>query len=175
MLEKFEEKGWDTADTSFNPSTSMSHYRSPIIYAEMLKVIADIQRRNVFDVLHDSLCYSAQIDGSMDKQQQDCKFVTARHVPEDEVSVGTVFAGVVCSEKSGAEGLLDSLCISLENIMKSKQSESDEDVMDKLIGISTDGESANTDSKGGLWELLIEKLQRKLITMCSGVSVIGLT
>ena len=83
MLEKFEEKGWDTADTSFNPSTSMCHYRSPIIYAEMLEVIADIQRRNVFDVLHDSLCYSVQIDGSMDKQQQDCKFVTARHVPEN--------------------------------------------------------------------------------------------
>ena len=41
------------------------------------------------------------------------------------------------------------LCISLKNIMKSKQSESDEDVMDKLIGISTDGESANTGSKGG--------------------------
>ena len=165
MLEKFEEKDWDTADTSFNPSTSMCHYRSPIIYAEMLEVIADIQRRNVFDVLHDSLCYSVQIDGSMDKQQQDCKFVTARHVPENEVGVGTVFVGVVCSEKSGAEGLLDSLCISLENIMKSKQSESDEDVMDKLIGVSTDGESANTGSKGGLWELLMEKLQRKLITM----------
>ena len=49
--------------------------------------------------------------------------------------------------------------------MKSKQSESDEGVMDKLIGISTDGESANTGSKGGLWELLMEKLQRKLITM----------
>ena len=136
-----------------------------MIYTEMLEVIADIQRRNVFDVLHDSLCYSVQIDGSMDKQQQDCKFVTARHVPENEVSVGTVFVGVVCSEKSGAEGLLDSLCISLENIMKSKQSESDEDVMDKLIGISTDGESENTCSKGGLWELLMDKLQRKLITM----------
>ena len=38
----------------------------------------------------------------MDKQQQDCKFVTARHVPENEVSVGTVFVGVVCSKKSGA-------------------------------------------------------------------------
>ena len=49
--------------------------------------------------------------------------------------------------------------------MKSKQSESDENVMDKLIGISNDGESANTGSKGGLWKLLMEKLQRKLITM----------
>ena len=68
-FKKFEEKGWDTADTSFNPSTSMCHYRIPIIYAEMLEDIADIQRRNVFDVLHDSLCYSVQIDGSMDKQQ----------------------------------------------------------------------------------------------------------
>ena len=70
-LEKFEDKGWDTADTSFNPSSPMCHYRSPIVYAEMLEVIADIQRRDVFNVLHDSPCYSAQIDGSIDKQQQD--------------------------------------------------------------------------------------------------------
>lgn len=165
MLEKFEEKGWDTTDISFNPSSAMCHYRSPIIYAEMLEVIADIQRRHVFDVLHDSLCYSVQIDGSMDKQQQDCKFVTARYVPKNEVSVESVFVGVVCSENSGAEGLLDSLCNSLENIKQSKKSESDENFMDKLIGISTDGESANTGSKGGLWELLKEKLERKLITM----------
>jgi hypothetical protein len=43
----------------------------------------------------------------MDKQQQDCK------LQQDmfrKVSVETVFVGVVCSEKSGAEGLLDSLC-----------------------------------------------------------------
>ena len=160
---KFEEKGWDTTDITFNLSSSMCHYRSPIIYAEMLEVIADIQRRNVF--VSDSLCYSVQIDGSMDKQQQDSKFVTARYVPKNEVSVETVFVGVVCSEKSGAEGLLDSLCNSLENIKQSKQSENDQDFMDKLIGISTDGESANTGSKGGLWELLKEKVQRKLITM----------
>ena len=39
--------------------------------------------------------------------------------------------------------------------------------MDKLIGISTDGESANTGSKGGLWELLMEKMQRKqIIILC---------
>ena len=45
VLEKFEDKGRDTADTSFNSFTSMCHYRSPIIYAEMLEVIADVQRR----------------------------------------------------------------------------------------------------------------------------------
>jgi hypothetical protein len=37
MLEQFEEKGWETTDISFNPSSSMWHYRSSIIYAEMLK------------------------------------------------------------------------------------------------------------------------------------------
>ena len=39
-----------------------------------------------------------------------------------KVSVETVFVGVVCSEKSGAEGLLDSLCNSLKNIKQSKKS-----------------------------------------------------
>ena len=38
MLEKFEKKSWDTADTSFNPSTSMCHYRGAIIFAEMLEL-----------------------------------------------------------------------------------------------------------------------------------------
>ena len=83
----------------------MCHYRSPIIYAEMLEVIADLVRREVSKTLHNSLCYSVQIDGSMDRQQQDSKFVTTRHVQENEVSVQTVFVGIVSSDKSGAEGL----------------------------------------------------------------------
>ena len=70
----------------------MCHYRSPIISAEMLEVIADISEE--IDVLHDSLCYSEQIDGSMDKKQQDCKE----------------------GKKCGAEGLFDSLCNSLDDI-----------------------------------------------------------
>ena len=110
----------------------MCHYRSPIISAEMLEVIADISEE--IDVPHDSLCYSEQIDGSMDKQRQDCKE----------------------GKKCGAEGLFDSLCIPKA----------------VLDDISADGESANTGRKirGGLWELLVEKLQKKLIV----VYVIGL-
>ena len=55
------------------------------------EVIADLVRREVCKTLHNGLCYSVQIDGSMDRQQQDSKFVTARHVQENDVSVQTVF------------------------------------------------------------------------------------
>jgi hypothetical protein len=112
-----------------------------------------------------------QIDGSMDRQQQDSKFVIARHVQENEVSVQTVFVGIVSSDKSGAEGLLDALCMSIVSL-ESKQSdvvqeacERNEVIMKKLVGISTDGESVNTGKKGGLWQLLKEKLKRNLITV----------
>jgi hypothetical protein len=47
ILDKFDKNGWDTADISFNITSSMCHYRSPIIYAEMLEVIGDLVRREV--------------------------------------------------------------------------------------------------------------------------------
>lgn len=106
-----------------------------------------------------------QIDGGVDRQQQDSKFVTARCVPEHEVSVETLFIGIVNSFKSGAEGLLDALCTSIESIESNHSTEGGDGVMEKLIGISTDGESANTGSHGGLWKLLQDKLNRKLIIM----------
>ncbi|CAB3996163.1 Hypothetical predicted protein [Paramuricea clavata] len=136
----------------------------------MLEVIADLVRGEVCKTLHNSLCYSVQIDGSMDRQQQDSKFVTARHVQENEVSVETVFVGIVSSDKSGAEGLLDALCTSIASL-ESKQSDVAEEtcelsvaIMTKMVGISTDGESANTGRKAGLWQLLKDKLKRNLIT-----------
>ena len=157
VLDEFDKNGWDTADISFNTTSSMCHYRSPIIYAEMLEVIADLVRREVCKTLHNSLCYSVQIDGSMDRQQQDSKFVTARHVQENEVSVQTVFVGIVSSHKSGAEGLLDALCTSIASL-ESKQSDVAEETREWMVGISTDGESANTGRKAGLWQLLKDKL-----------------
>ena len=137
------------------------------------EVIADPVRREVCKTLHNSLCYSVQIDGSMDRQQQDSKFVTARHVQENDhcVSVQTVFVGIVSSDKSGAEGLLDALCTSIASL-ESKQSDVAEEtrelnvaIMTKMVGISTDGESAITGRKAGLWQLLKDKLKRNLITV----------
>lgn len=88
---------------------------------------------------------------------QDSKLLTERYVPENEVSVETVFVGVVSGEKVGAERLLDVLCTSLANIEPNHSAEADSEnykIMEKLIGKSTDGESANTGNKGGLSELL---------------------
>ena len=100
------------------------------------------------------------------------KFVTARYVPNDEVSVKTIFIGVTSSDKGGAGGLLDALCSSIEMVtpkqgtqVEGNRSDGNDNLVDKIVGITTDGESANTGKKGGLWQLLQNKLQRNLITV----------
>ena len=102
----------------------------------MLKVIADLQKNKVGDTLLKSLCFSVQIDGSMDWQKEDSKFVTARYIPPNEVSVQTVFVGVISDD----EGILDALCNSLADIApKTSQVDGENgDVMTKIMGITTD-------------------------------------
>ena len=116
ILEKFYQQDWDTDDISFNPCSSMYHYRSPIVYAEMLQIISELQMNQIGMDLSKSVCFAVQIDGRMDRQQVDSKFVTSRYVPNDEVSVKNIFIGVTSSDKDGAEGLLDALCSSIEMV-----------------------------------------------------------
>ncbi|CAB3977527.1 E3 SUMO- ligase KIAA1586-like isoform X2, partial [Paramuricea clavata] len=97
-----------------------------------------------------------QIDGSADKQQVDSKFITARYVPCDEVSVKTVFLGIASSDLGGAEGLLDSFTTCIENIGINTA---------KLVGVTTDGENANTGKNAGLWKLLQDYIGRDILTI----------
>ena len=92
-------------------------------------------------MLKNCLCYSVQIDGSADKQQVDSKFITARFAPSNEVSVKTVFLGIASSDFEGAEGLLDSFTTCLKSVGVEKE---------KLVGVTTDGEKANTGKNAGL-------------------------
>ena len=50
--------------------------------------------------------------------------------------------------------------------MECNRSDGNDNLMDKIVGITTDGESANTGKKGGSWQLFPNKLQRNLITVC---------
>ena len=119
----------------------------------MQEIIGKLEMKHVADCLKDCLCYSVQIDGSTDKQQIDSKLIAARYVPVDEVCVKTVFLGISNSDLSGADGLLDSFlsCMGSVNCETSK-----------LVGITTDGENANTGKNGGLWKLLKDHLGREL-------------
>lgn len=121
----------------------------------MQKIIGELEMEHIGNRLYNSLCYSVQIDGSTDKQV-DSKFLTARYVPADEVSVKTVFLGIPSSDSGGANGLLDSFLTCMNKIKVET---------DKLVGITTDGENANTGKNGGLWKLLKEHLGRDLMTL----------
>ncbi|CAB4034784.1 E3 SUMO- ligase KIAA1586-like isoform X3 [Paramuricea clavata] len=156
VLHHFESQGWDADFVPFDPPASCYHYRDPMLYAEIRNIIAKQEMKKVAQLLKDCLCYSVQIDGSADKLQVDSKFITARYVPCDEVSVKTVFLGIASSDLGGAEGLLDSFTTCIENIGINT---------DKLVGVTTDGENANTEKNAGLWKLLQDYIGRDILTI----------
>lgn len=85
----------------------------------------------------------------------DNKFCSCRYVtgpPNYELK--TIFLDVAQPEAHGADGLLEAVLFALREVN-----------CDKLFGITTDGESANTGKNRGLWRLLVERLDRDLLTM----------
>lgn len=122
----------------------------------MLDIIAEIVMKSVSEELKKSVCCSIQIDGSVDKYSVDNKFITARHLNETN-AIKNFFLGESHSSKRGAEGLLD--CI-LSTLKKLGLEDMDKE---KLTGLTTDGESANTGKKSGLWVRLREYLKRDIL------------
>ena len=104
----------------------------------MRRIVAKLQMEQAATDLKKCLCYLVQIDGSDDRQQIDSKFVTARFVPSNEITVQTLFLGISSSDKGGAEGLLDAFLTCLQNVGVDTE---------KLVGVTTDGENANTGKK----------------------------
>ena len=89
-------------------------------------------------------------DGSVDARQQNKKFIFVRfNTPDDPLSVKTRFASAVESTKCGAEGLCFAMTNCFDDMGLSK-----EYLQSKFVGMSTDGESANTGRESGLWARL---------------------
>lgn len=156
LICQFEKEGWESKFVPFSPSASAFHYRDPLAYAEMTEIVASLEKKKVNQVLKQCLCFCVQIDGSADKQQVDSKFITARFVPADEVSVKAVYLGIASSELGGADGLLDSLVQCMDDLSLDAK---------KLVGVTTDGEAANTGKKKGLWKLLKDHIGRDILTV----------
>ena len=116
------------------------------IYAEELK-----KAKKLFD---QCVAFSIQIDGSVSKHMRDHKFVNCRIViPNGEYY--TEFMIMHSPDERGALGLLQvankALCVC----------EADEK---KLMGITTDGEAANTGRESGLWKLLSDQCNINILT-----------
>jgi len=75
----------------------------------------------------------------------DNKFCSCRYVcgPPD-YKLKTVLLDVAQPKSGAAEGLLEAYVSALKGVN-----------CENLFGITTDGESANTDKKDGLWQILI--------------------
>ena len=130
-------KGWYADFVAFEKS-SFYHYRVPVTYAEMRSIVARLQMEKAATDLKKFLCFLVQIDASADRQQIDSKFVTARFLPSNEISVQTLFLGISSSDNGGAEGLLDAVLTCLQNVGVDTE---------KLVGVTTVGENANTEKK----------------------------
>jgi len=67
----------------------------------------------------------------------------------------SLFLGISSSDKGGGEGLLDAFRTCIQDFGVGTE---------KLVGVTTDGENANTGKKGGLWKLLRDHVGRDILT-----------
>lgn len=146
--------GLDSEVAPFTPALSDLHYRDPVHYAEMLECIARVEERKLIEKMANAVVISMQLDGSLSAIQSDNKFLSCRLLSEDD-EIFTYFLGVHAPDGDGAEGLLEALLHILGRLNVD---------LTKIAGITTDGESANTGQKGGLWKLLADHVKRGILT-----------
>ena len=135
--------------------------RDPNYYKQMLDVIYELEKVRLSQMFNRCTVFSVQIDGSCDRQMLDYKFVSGRMANSDG-SVTCVFVVMHSPEKNDAPGLLEAVNKALD-LTGGKDT--------KLVGVTTDGESANTGRHGRLWRLLADQVQRGLATFwCAALS-----
>nr|XP_022903860.1 uncharacterized protein LOC111416135 [Onthophagus taurus] len=78
---------WEIQLDEFQPRGSALQYRDDVVYTEMLHVIGDTEKKKLRDEFKSALCISLQIDGSVDRGNQDMKYVVAKYVTKDQPTV----------------------------------------------------------------------------------------
>lgn len=156
QISSYKDHGLESEFSPLNPSPALLQYRNPVMYREMLDVVGEVIMEGVVLQLKNSECFSIQVDGSVDKYGVDNKFITARFISED-CEMKSVFLGESKSSLRGAEGLMESVKIVLQDL------DLIDTAKDKLTGLTTDGESANTGKYSGLWVRMKEFLGRDLL------------
>lgn len=150
-------KDWEANIDSFQPPSMALHYRDPVVYAEMLEIVGSLEMKKAGEQLSKAICIALQVDGSTDRQNKDNKFVVARYVTSDNpVELLNLFIGVIQPEGAGAEGLLEAVIQTCKSADVSTAA---------VVGITTDGEAANTGRISGLWKLLENHLGHGLMTV----------
>jgi hypothetical protein len=71
QVQLYKDEGIDTAFSAFVPTQNELHYRDPVSYAEMLSVLGQMELKSLGETLRNSVCFSLQLDGSVDTKQHD--------------------------------------------------------------------------------------------------------
>ena len=143
----------------FTPSVSQMQYCNPTHHRECLKHIADCGREELIQQLEEAIAVCVKFDGHVDAYQESNKHVAVSIVSPD----GTLYNKFVSAEEPtqrGADGNVAAVMASFDKIgwsflEKAKQ---------KISGIATDGEAANTGHRGGLWAKLNQQCDLNLMT-----------
>ena len=154
LISLMEDEGPDAVLPEFKPTNAELHYRDPMCYRDMLSSVQAIELQKVKKMFLECIVYSIQIDGNVSKHMRDHKFVSST-MSMTNGDRRTVFMVMHSPEERRAHGLLKTVNQAL------KVCEANED---KLVGITTDGEAANTGRNAGLWKLLGDQLERNIFT-----------
>ena len=153
LISSFRENGFDQQFEEFKPPGSVLHYRDPVIYAEMLKIEGELQSTVTSNLVNAAVVWAFQEDGSLSRTMRD-KFVNAGIIDKD-LNMKTVFLSVDVPQARSAEGLLEIVKAIINSFGLDKS---------KLVGVTTDGESANIGRRNGFWKLLRTYLDRDIFS-----------
>lgn len=158
IISQTSEHGLDAEFVPFSSTGVNLFYRNPNVYREMLKIVADDQLKQTTDSIRNADCFALQVDKSVDKHNVDGMYTTCRYMDPKTYEMNVCFLGESHSPLRGSEGLLCALKDRLEqcNLLSAAQS--------SMVGLSTDGENANTGRHSGLWMKTEQLLGREILT-----------
>ena len=144
---------------SYTPSLFDAQYTNPVHHRECLNCIADCGKEDLVKNLDQALAIAVKVDGHVDAYQTENKTVAVSYISKK----GDLVTSFVSSEKPierGARGMLGAI----QNAFNCIGWSWEDNAKKKICGITTDGESANTGSKRGLWTLLQQQCELHLLT-----------
>ena len=159
QIAQYREHGLDADYVGLSQSTCIGTALSVIqvLTEEMMDIVADIVMEKSYQVKWKSQnVFHFRLIGSVDKYSVDNKFITARYLDKQK-GMHVVFLAESHSDKRGSEGLLDAVVLALQKL------DLEDAARQKLVGLTTDGESANTGRKTGLWARKKTYLERDII------------
>ena len=160
----------DKIEGEFRPyclKLSQAQYTNPVHHQECLRFIANCGKEDLVLNLNEGWAASVKVDGHVDAYQTEKKAVAVTYVTKE----GDLFTAFVSTEKPterGARGVLGAV----KNAFSILGWSWEEDAKKKICGITTDGESANTGARGGVWTLLQQECEKNFL--CLSQVIIGI-